>query len=155
LKNLYSDKLTWFSNTELRSPKYEYLPEWLPDSFIKINLGTVKKPHWQKYLLTMFDESTPFFVMVRRVKSYISYFQTEDWEDSDLPPILLICPSLAVKKRLRKQIIKQLNEAFYEDELRFYLTTKHELLGIQSMKDKVWQNCLDEEEHTSLLKTCV
>lgn len=153
LSKLYPRKLDWFSNVELRAPMFESFPKWLPDSYFRLELGTKENPDKHGYLLTLFDETTPFFVMVRRVKSYISYAETEDWEEpGELPPILLVCPNLPTLKRLRRQVVKRLDEASYDEVAMFYLSTKQELFSLSSGTDKIWQLATDVEEVKTLEK---
>jgi len=88
--------------------------------------------------LDIFEDSQPFFVLIRRIKKYLDYTGSGDWEagrDSDLPTMLLVVQNKSVHKRLRKRIAYELRESYEELE---FATTKLEHILEPRHKGKVW-----------------
>jgi hypothetical protein len=98
LKALYGNNLMLYAQSDLCFDKYDYFPKWLPDAYIIIIKGRAKGTGKQRqFFLDIFEETTPFFVLVRRIKSYLSYAQSEQWE-GDLPTILMIFEAVSTQR---------------------------------------------------------
>ena len=89
------------------------------------------------FFLDIFEDTQPFFVLIRRIKKYLDYAGSGDWAtySDDLPTILLIVQNKSVHKRLRKRIAYELRESY--EELTF-ATTKLEHILNPDYKGKVW-----------------
>ncbi len=129
-----SEDLKFFTKIDLVG--YEYFPQPLPDTFISVmGQGTTRR-----YFLDLFDESTPPFVMRRRVKNYFDYVEKSNWDENtdntDFPSILLICPNESIQKHI--YLYEQsLLEKTYEDKVSLFLTTKSQItIGLQN---NIWQ----------------
>ena len=95
--------------------------------------------------MDIFEDSQPFFVLIRRIKKYLEYAGSGEWarydEDGGLPTILLVVQNKSVHKRLRKRLAKELRESY--EELTF-ATAKLENILNPAYKGKVWF-AIDEE----------
>ncbi|HVC36213.1 MAG TPA: replication-relaxation family protein [Candidatus Dormibacteraeota bacterium] len=150
LKSIYADKLNCFTQSDIRLEKYDYFPKWLPDAFI--SLKPVTKGANKHFFLDYFEDSTPFFVLVRRIKSYLTYAKDGEWEVTNrpLPTILLISETAATQKRLRRRIQKELNDTWDEEIAKFYTTTKEQLFSMTQTNDKIWQQPANPKVSDSL-----
>lgn len=136
LKSLYptQGKLGYFTKSQLSYEKYEYFPNPLQDACI--HLKTSNNDRY--FFLDIFEDSQPFFVMIRRIKKYLDYAGSGDWEadrHSSLPTILLVVQNKSVHKRLRKRIAYELRESY--EELTF-ATTRLEYILEPKYKGQVW-----------------
>jgi len=130
----YGDQLEFFTKSDLRYDHYDYYPQPLPDAYI--TLETTNGP--RQFFLDIFEDTTPYFVLLRRVKKYFSYAEEGDWaiEDSPLPTILLVCESPSTQKRLRKRITKVLIESY--ETVNFATTIASQLLEITQVSPRIW-----------------
>ncbi|HTE21598.1 MAG TPA: replication-relaxation family protein [Candidatus Limnocylindria bacterium] len=136
LKALYPTKgrLGYFTKSQLSYEKYEFFPSPLQDAYVHIKTGSTDK----HFFLDIFEDSQPFFVLIRRIKKYLDYAGGGDWvtySDGGLPTILLVVQNKSVHKRLRKRIAYELRESY--EELTF-ATTRLEHLLSPDYKGKVW-----------------
>jgi protein involved in plasmid replication-relaxation len=138
LKAQYSNKLKFFTKANLN--KFDYFPQSLPDAYIR--LGE------KQFFLYLLHDNEPFFTAIRNVKRYMDYADHGDWDttETDLPVVLIICESASLQKRLRKRIIKILDDA-WEEDLTFALTTKDAFLSTDA---RIWQLAADSDENLKL-----
>lgn len=81
---------------------------------------------------------------MRAIFRYIKYADQDEWPSQyEFPKILLVCDSLALKKRLVKKMRYAL-ENLEDEHLQFFITTQDEL-----EHDK-WSNMTDPDETFSL-----
>ncbi|CAN5180987.1 hypothetical protein BH09PAT1_BH09PAT1_3220 [soil metagenome] len=115
------DEIKFFTKADLR--RYTYFPDPMPDAFISM-IGQDKTRH---YFLDFFDDYTPSFVLRQRVRSYLNYVATSDWdentESTPFPFILFICPNESMKKHINRYA-KALFEKTYDDKISLFITTK-------------------------------
>lgn len=144
LKDIYGDKLLFFTKSQLAS--YDYFPDKSPDAYIRLKNGEGES----QFFLDIYHDSQPFFTIVRRIKQYISYCEDGDWgaTETDFPKVLVVCESVSTQKRLIKQMAKALNNT-NEDEIAFYVTTKAQLKTVNN-DDAIWQGANDPETLLSL-----
>lgn len=138
LKRMMGDSARLFTKSELAD--FDYFPEQRPDAFIRLKTTTGE----QQYLLEYIESSTPFRAILGKLKSYIKYSDDGEWEvtNSPLPPILLVCDSPELERRLQKYGLVTLEEA--DDEvLKIYTTSKEKL---KSKTAKTWTRLGDEED---------
>ena len=76
---------------------------------------------------------------VRRLQKYVDYIEAEEWEEatgSKLRGVLLVCESASLLKRIRKKLVRLVDE----DEVpRFCYTTLDALKRSTAEDDEVWQ----------------
>jgi hypothetical protein len=139
IKARIGDDARLFTKSELAD--FEYFPEQRPDAFIRL-----KTPNGeQQYILEYLETNTPFRVILGKLKSYIKYSDEGEWEitNSPLPPVLLVCDSAVLEKRVQKYGMTAIEEA--DDEvLRFYTTN---LPTLQAQAKLPWTSLqyLDEK----------
>lgn len=119
LKTLYpsKDKPNYFTKAQLSYEKYDFMPSPLQDACIRIKTSEGNR----YFFLDIFEDSQPFFVLIRRIKKYLEYAGSGEWarydEDGGLPTVLLVVQNKSVHKRLRKRLAKELRESY--EEIRF------------------------------------
>lgn len=126
LKAKYGDTLGFFTKTDLAS--YDYFPQPLSDAFLSTNKDE------KRFFVEIIDESKPFFAATKRIKEYIRYEESGEWEetDTDFPALLFVCPTDAMRQRIIKQAAK-LNM-----DMALAITTQQELANI-STQDRIWR----------------
>ena len=138
LKALYpaKGKLGYFTKSQLSYEKYDFFPSPLQDAYV--HLKTSKSD--QHFFLDIFEDSQPFFVLIRRIKKYLDYAGSGEWArydtDGELPTVLLVVDNKSVHKRLRKRIAKELRDSY--EEIAFATTKLEHILNSTENKGKVW-----------------
>lgn len=136
------DNVRLFTKSELAL--YEYFPEQRPDAFMRLKTAHGE----QQYILEYLESSTPFRVILGKLKSYIKYCDEGEWEvtNSPLPPVLLVCDSPQLEKRLQKYGQTVIEEA--DDEvLRFYTAS---VLALTAHTGLPWTSLQDLDEKLEL-----
>ena len=89
------------------------------------------------FLLDIVEDTQPFFVLIRRIKKYLDYAGSGDWEAHCDEPvtILLVVQHKSVHKRLRKRLVYELRQSY--ENLKF-ATTRLEYILNPDHKGKVW-----------------
>jgi hypothetical protein len=136
LKALYPAKgrLGYFTKSQLAHEKYDFFPSPIQDAYVHIKTSKDDK----HFFLDIFEDTQPFFVLIRRIKKYVDYAGGGDWatySDGDLPTILLVVQNKSVHKRLRKRIAYELRESY--EELTFATARLEHILN-PDHKGKVW-----------------
>ncbi len=136
LKDLYPGKKLYFiTKSQLSYEKFDFMPNPLQDACICIK--TSKGDRY--FFLDIFEDNQPFFVLIRRIKKYLEYAGSGDWERYDeegvLPTILLVVQNKSVHKRLRKRLAKELRESYEE---LIFATARLEHILNPAYKGKVW-----------------
>lgn len=132
LKALYpaQGRLNYFTKSQLSYEKYDFFPAPLQDAYIRIKTSKGER----EFLLDIFEDSQPFFVLIRRIKKYLDYAGSGEWtrydEENELP-----VQNKSVHKRLRKRLAKELRESY--EELAF-ATTRLEHILKPDYKGQVW-----------------
>ena len=96
------------------------------------------------YLLEVFGATTPRYMVKKRLKDYVEYLDSGDWEREtgvqELPIVLFACPTVAelayCKRRTRKLLD---DENLLDDErirIRFATVEKIKTLGVTGM---IWE----------------
>lgn len=130
LKAVYSDRLQFFTKTDLASLAHDYFPDPLPDAYLRLDVGgTVRQ-----YFLDVHHEQRPFFLATRRLKQYAAYADNGAWgrTGTELPELLALCDNTSLQRRLQKKIAKSTNR------LSFLLTAK-ELVQQAADNPAIWQ----------------
>lgn len=131
-QGLYDDKKKFFAKTELAN--YDYFPQPMPDGYLSIK---DKSKLWH-FFVDIYAEATPMFVHIRKLRRYITYDESGEWNvtDSEFPGILVICDT----KDLQKRLIARVEGMFEEDapNLRVLITTMDSLSSSKAGNDRIW-----------------
>jgi len=133
---------TWVLATDYINPdsEYAFLNELKPHlCFIKQN-----NRQTTSYLLEVLGPLMPRYAIKKRIKDYVEYLASSDWQDEteyDEPPIILVaCPTVAdliyAKRRAKNEVE---DSDLSEDEaarLRFATIEKVKQLGVTA---KIWE----------------
>jgi hypothetical protein len=141
LTAIYGDPLDTFTKSELTT--YKCFPEELPDAYISLKSGYKAKT--KHFILLAFEEATPHFVYVKRVKEIIEHSEEpKNWEDafSKYPTILMICESVKQQRSLQPRIAKAIEDEVIE-EPDFYLTNRDAVASMTESDDAIWQLVTD------------
>lgn len=89
----------FFSPIQLRA--FNYFPQPLPDGF----LTTSDDRDGESYFIEYCETSKPAFVHVKKIKKYLEYFDSNEWEATgmDFPTVLLVCESEDVKSAIYRK----------------------------------------------------
>ena len=101
LISFYGEEARMFTRTELLD--YDYFPQPQPDLYMSIH----RKP-LRHYFIDLYDDATPAFVLVKRIKKYIEHHESGEWEStsSDYPEVIVACVSDKAEQRLRKKLLE-------------------------------------------------
>lgn len=141
---LYGDSLQFFTKSDLAA--YDYFPRPLPDAYVVLSVGTVRK----HFFLDIFKNNTPFFAMARKVKQYVTYEESGEWEatDSPFPAILAACDDTSLAKRLNKRSYALLDNA--GSDIAFYTSTLDAVAKATDKQANIWQGTQGTEKAKSL-----
>ncbi|MDK2899456.1 MAG: hypothetical protein PWQ10_643 [Patescibacteria group bacterium] len=131
LCTIHGNKLEFFTKSDLNYKQYEYYPRPLSDAHIRMKINRDDR----NFFLEAFEDRDPFFVIVRRIKQYLKYAESGDWEET-IPTVLMVAPDITTHKRLRKRIAYELRES-YEDDIKF-ATTRLKYTVDEYNKGYVW-----------------
>jgi hypothetical protein len=132
LRTLHGDTLRFFTKSYLKREEFDYFPQPLPDTYFYLKTEEGR----EDYILDIFEDTQPFFVLVRRIKKYMQYAESGEWPGETLPTILIVIESSSVHKRLRKRIAKELQDSYGEEIL--FATARLDYLLNPENKGKVW-----------------
>jgi hypothetical protein len=104
LRTLHGDKLRLFTKSYLKREEYDYFPQPLPDTYFYLKTEGGR----EDYILDIFEDTQPFFVLVRRIKKYMQYAESEEWPGETLPTILIVVESSSVHKTYRERTTRLL-----------------------------------------------
>lgn len=118
---------------------FDFFIRPLPDLYL--NSKQTKSGKHREYLLDIFDDHLPFWVIKKRLRAYVEHAEEVDLEDFDdqYPDILLIAPNERIEKRLLRQI-----ENITED-FELYTTTSERLLSSEETSGAIWKEVFEEE----------
>jgi len=140
LKRIHGDAIRFYTKVDLNIETYDYFPKPLPDAFLSLK----EQGQTRRYFLEILDVTIPLFVLRKRTKQYLDYYESGAWDDTDseFPIILFVCQSDKQEKQLQKSISKALEN---EDEPVFTTTTYVKLKEL-SKEAAIWQNAIDLDE---------
>lgn len=101
LISFYGEEAGVFTRTELLD--YDYFPQPQPDLYLSIKRKTTRH-----YFVDLYDNATPAFVLVKKIKKYAEHEESGEWEStgSDYPEVIIACVSPAAEQRLRKKLLE-------------------------------------------------
>lgn len=123
-----------FTKYELAA--YDYFPDPRPDLYIRL----ADKQYW----LELCASGQPLAAHIAKIKRYIEYASSGNWEatNTNLPTVLLLCDSSALRNRLRKIATKLTNDS-WDTEIAFALG---EIKSLTNGNEKIWQLADDPDE---------
>lgn len=132
LQALYGDAVQVFTKSDLA--EYDYFPQPSPDAYISLKVGSKTK----HFFLDVYQEATPFFVMVRRMKRYIAYADNGGWDvtESVFPVLLGVCETPSLQKRLQKRAAGLIEAE--DSDIVFRTTTLEALSQATDAQAAVW-----------------
>lgn len=100
LKTYYGEEVKTFTRNELVD--YDYFPQPQPDLYLPIKRDGVRH-----YFVDIYDDTTPAFVMVKKIKKYAEHHDSGEWgsTDSAYPEVIIACTSDKAEQRLRKKLL--------------------------------------------------
>lgn len=147
LRNLYGDNLRLFTKTFMNIDKYHYLIKPLPDMHIALRGGVNNPKEGKRFFVDYFEDDVPFFVLIRRIKKYIKYYEEDEWIGNVFPVVLFITDSPRRQKQLQRRIAKEISAAWMDDDDIVFATTTIEALAASSEEaSDIWQLATDTDE---------
>jgi hypothetical protein len=97
------------------------------------------------YLIEIFDVTTPRYMVKKKLKGYVNFLDSDEWEggtgDGELPIVHIACPSVAeliYAKRYTRKLLEDLGQEDNEDIcIRFATTDQVKKLGVTG---KIWED---------------
>jgi len=129
----------------------DYFPKPLPDSYLSLKRdGEVRR-----FLLEFVETYVPSFVIDRRLRNLIEYCRDQTWQSrgGDFPPILFVCDTGSLERRLHKQIDRVLFRV--EADMLFYTTAQAALLNSAPGTNKIWSSSKEPDKLYSLTSLSV
>jgi hypothetical protein len=139
-----SDELqyTWVLSADYADPDSEY--NFLNE--LKSHLCFIKQNDEQTtgYLFEVLDPLMPRYAVRKRIKDYVDYLVSGDWQDEteyDEPPIILVaCPTVAdliyAKRRAKKELEDYDVDEDERSHIRFATVEKVKQLGVTA---RIWE----------------
>jgi hypothetical protein len=89
-------------------------------------------------------------VSVRKARNYLKYSEEGDWptDKSALPVVLMICDTKKNETKLRRQIVKALDESY--EKVTYATTTQDTFIAANKPKDKIWWLVDDQDTFLAL-----
>ncbi len=126
--------LHFFTQTDLI--ELDYLPQPLPHAYVAIE---EQSGEISRYFFEVITEDTPRFAMRHRIKQYVEYAESQQWETAtkhSFPKIMLICPDERTQKFLLKFTARLAEE---NDELsEFYVANKQVIQQQKRLTKEIW-----------------
>lgn len=96
------------------------------------------------YLVEIFDTTTPRYMVKKKLKDYVDFLDSDEWEqgtgDGALPIVLVACPTLAELIYAKRYTRKQLEDIGQEDNedfcIRLATTEQIKKLGVT---ERIWE----------------
>lgn len=142
MKAIYGDKIWILPKSYMAN--YGFYPKWTPDLHLKIPAKSEMPA--RHYFIDVWDDTKPFFVNVRKTRSYVNFKESGDWqEDEPYPAILAICEDAYTQKKLNRQMKRILDEA-WDDELVFATTSRQQFESATKARDRIWLKIDTDDE---------
>jgi hypothetical protein len=144
LMRLYTEKINFFTKSNMR--KYNFLPKPLPDGYIPFPMAS---DQYKYFFLDLYEDSPLHSIARRKIRQYIQYAESKEWENNTnepLPTILMIFASTLTQKLLvgyvHRTIIR--SELALENVI-FMATTLDKLKSATTSDDPIWQRINNDE----------
>lgn len=101
------------------------------------------------YLAELIDPTTPSYMIRKKLKAYVSYLASGEWENTkpdtiasnELPTILIACPTLSEAIKVKRYTRNQLEETWdgtVPEEIKIRFSTAYNV-RTQSITAKIWE----------------
>jgi hypothetical protein len=127
-------------------PASASFPQPLPDMYIDRMYG---EDDWDHYLAEVWHSTVPFWVYRKRIQYYIEHVDEEACEEAfggELPPVLLICDTPTLQRRVQRYLRRMYDE-IDEYDLKI-LVSNRELLHEANEDNAIWTAVGEEENET-------
>ena len=140
-------EITYIASTAIDLANHDhplnFLTELKPDLLIKkvSRKKTVKKTKTIYYLLTVFSPTLPKYSVRKRIKDFISFYNSGEWEDNGknpFPVVMIICPTLSTliySKRFARRLLAE------EDNMKNFVIhfTTFDQIKKHGVDDHIWE----------------
>lgn len=135
LRRLYGQKLSFATDTQFNTFRFNFLPDPLPDALATFDSKTDRKRH---LFVDYFDDGASIEVHGRKLANYMEYQADGDWDGTELafPTILIVCQSPTLLRRTAKRIRQLERQA--DSEISFRLIDLASLEELNSLSKAVW-----------------
>ena len=143
LKELYGDKLWFFTSNNLKLASFDYFPKPLPDGFLSIKFSPSIKGKRKYYFLLFCSSHIPLFVHLKQLKTYLDYNYSEEWDqatNTSLSGLLILTDTTQFQNRLIEKMAKLLYNEGLDEDLTYFITTQNKLDHISREESEVWQS---------------
>lgn len=118
--------------------------------YTKEILGEDGKPTFTTRLVELIDPTTPDYILRKKLKAYVSYLASDEWEQTkspaiqsdELPAILIACPTLAdlikAKRYTRKQLAETWDDEAAPEEVKIRFSVLH-TVRTRGVTAKIWE----------------
>lgn len=123
-------KVHFYTKTDLSGIEHLISPH--PDAYFAIE---DKNSNIKRYFLEIFNDNLRTNILRHRVKAYLTYFDSDDWQDNTdkpFPEIILVCSTIKLKNHLFYYISQKLNE---DDHPNIHLAVKEAIQSRGLTKD--------------------
>ncbi len=140
IRKTYPDIFT--SLTKSETAELDYMPQSTPDLYLSRKDPLEDIPN--EYFLDIFTD-TQFFIIKKRIDTYIEHFDSGEWSEQKYPTILIACPDARTEQKLQKYIQAALDDNYIDEKhLRFMTTSVKTLL--EGINKEVWTNVIQPEK---------
>ena len=128
--------------------RYDYFPNNPPDAFLSLKIGEEATP--RRFFFDFISETTPRTAINHRIAQYIKFFDEGGWNEtnSELPKLLFLVETIAIKKRLLKAARAIRNQFDMEDDIEVYITTANDIEHADA--SRIWISIDDPDSTLSL-----
>lgn len=123
----YGDSILFLTKSQL-AHKYEYFDDFTPSVYLQIH--TSGEDH--DYFLEFMQSSKPYFAIQKRIREYIDYADSGEWEtgtNSEFPVVLFVCDTKQLRGRLLRRAEQLVGDAA---DMRCYIAAMD---GLDSWRD--------------------
>lgn len=103
------------------------------------------KEEFRQYILVMLDDSSPSYMIKKKMKNYIEFFFTNEWEENTsqpFPTILFACETLPLMISAKRTIKKLLDDYQNPENLEIWFGT-YEDLRESGITAEIWEDRKD------------
>ena len=124
IRQTYPDTFNIFTKSE--TADLDYMPQPAPGLYLNRKNPSEDMPN--EYMLEIFTD-TQFFIIKKRIDTYIEHFDSGDWPEQQYPVLLIACPDSRTEEKLHKYIQTTLDNNYIDEkDLRFLTTSTKSLL---------------------------
>lgn len=128
--------------------RYSYFPNNPPDAFLSLKIGEEATP--RRFSFDFISETTQRTAINHRIAQYIKFFDEGGWNEtnSELPKLLFLVETIAIKKRLLKAARAIRDQFDMEDDIEVYITTANDIEHADA--SRIWISIDDPDSTLSL-----